>query len=130
MTASGFLAAALGTWLLWLASGCGDRCLAYDYGPPSARLTLRDASTGEPLCSRADYVVSTSRGAAIPHEDTCEWWLPAWTDGDTDTPSAEVELSVTGYLAQVVSIPLVTNGCGELQQPPPLELQLEPAPPE
>jgi hypothetical protein len=121
----------IGVSLACLASACeGERCLAYDYAPPSARLTLSDAATGEPLCTRADYVVTTSRGPAIPHEDACEWWLPAWTDADAGATASEIQVRVTGYQPQTLSIARVTDECGEVQQPPLLELQLEPAPPE
>lgn len=114
----------------WLGSACGDRCLAYDYPPPSARLGLSDAATGAPLCDKADYAVSTSRGPAIAHEDTCEWWLPAWAEADAGATSSEVEVSATGYQPQTVSIPRLTDECGAVQQPALLELQLEPAPAE
>ena len=45
-----------------VASACGDRCLASDYAPPSARFALRDAVTGAGLCSARDFVVRTSVG--------------------------------------------------------------------
>lgn len=103
------------------ASACGDRCLASDYAPPSARLALRDAVTGVAICSARDFVVTTSVGTPIAHEDTCEWWLPAWIppqDGGATTAVSEVTLSVAGYSSETVVLDVRRNDCGEIHQPP------------
>jgi hypothetical protein len=123
----------LGVTLAASTVGCdGDRCLAYsDYGPPSLRLALVDAATGEALCSRSDYIVRTSRGDAIPHEDTCEWWLPQWTlqgDAGANATASDIELTVTGYLPRTVSVDISRNDCGEIQAPPLLRIDVEPDP--
>lgn len=116
------IAASLGA----LAVGCGDACLAYDYAPPSLRLQLRDAASGEPLCSPADFVVTTSRGALSAHEEACEWWLAGWTDAEAEVARAELELQVEGYLPRTFAVDVRRNGCGEIQRPPVQELDVVP----
>jgi hypothetical protein len=94
---------------------------------------LVDAAAGTPLCSRSEYIVSTNRGDAIAHEETCEWWLPAWTPGgDAGAAATDSELVVTatGYRPESISIEIQRNECGEVQPPALVELQLEPAPAE
>ncbi len=117
---------------LCFAAGCDDEsCLVYDYGPPSLRIAVVDAATGEPVCSRASYIVRTNRGDAIAHEDVCEWWLPAWTrEGDAGANATESELvvNVTRYLPQTVSVEIPRNNCGEIEQPPLLEVSVDPDP--
>jgi hypothetical protein len=116
---------------LALATACGaDRCLVYEYGPPSLRLALRDGATGEPICSTLLFSVSTNRGAPIAHEDVCEWWLPAWTPGgDAGAVAAEseVEITVAGYPPQTLVVDIPRNACGEVEQPAPLLVTVQPA---
>jgi hypothetical protein len=109
------IAAALGC----ISAGCGDRCLAFDYSPPSAELSLRDAATGQPMCSSSDFFITTSSGTLIPHEDTCEWWLPEWISA-ADAPDAsesQVTLSVNGYTPRILIFEVTRNECGEIQRP-------------
>jgi hypothetical protein len=115
------------------ASSCGDQCLVYDYAPPSARLRIVIAATGEPICNNLEYFVSTSRGTPIPHEDTCDWWLPEWTtsaDAGASSPESEVVVTVAGYAPETVSFEVTRNECGEIQQPElqQVEVEMEAAP--
>ena len=111
---------------------CDDgSCLVYEYGPPSLRIAIFDAATGEPVCSRASHIVRTNRGDAIPHEDVCEWWLPAWTpggDAGANATESELVVNVTRYLPETVSVEIPRNDCGEIQQPPLLEISVDPDP--
>lgn len=111
-----------------VASACGDRCLASDYAPPSARFALRDSVTGAGLCSARAFVVTTSVGAPIAHEDACEWWLPAWIAGDAgaSATTAEVTLTVAGYSPETVVFDVARNDCGEIQRPPLQQLDVTP----
>lgn len=108
----------------------GDRCLAYDYAPPSARLQLRDAATGELLCRAADFSVTTDRGAAIPHEDACEWWVPTWLpSGDAGgSDRTELAVSVTGYAPARAAVEITRNDCDEVQPPVLVQVELTPQP--
>lgn len=117
------------TLLGWVSSACGDRCLALDYAPPSARIELRDAATGEAICSASDFVVTTSLGSPIAHEDTCEWWLPQWLarqDAGANATESTVTLMVAGYLPAPVVFEVRRDTCGEAQRPPLQLLSLEP----
>jgi hypothetical protein len=110
------------------SSGCGDECLAYDYSPASARLQIRDAATGESICTAADFSVTTDRGPAIAHEDTCDWWLPEWAPVDDPLATqSELVVTVTGYQPQPIAIPIARNECGEIQRPAPVLVDVQPA---
>ena len=113
-----------------LAAACGgDRCLVYEYGPPSLRLAIRDAATREPICSTTLFFVSTNRGAPIAHEDVCEWWLPAWTpggDAGADAAESAVVVTVAGYQPETLVVDISRNECGEVQQPALLQLSVQP----
>jgi hypothetical protein len=111
------------------SGGCKDECLVYDYSPPSVRLQIFDAETGEGICSSLEFFVSTNRGAPISHEDACEWWLPDWVarpDAGAAADESEVVVTVAGYLPETLSIAIPRNECGEIQQPEPRHVGVTP----
>lgn len=109
-----------------LSSGCGDPCLAFDYSPPSARLSIVDAASGDALCDPSTDV-QASRGEPVLHADTCEWWLADWVDDGVEAAvgSAEITLSLTGFVAQTIMLEVARNGCAEIQRPPLLRVELQ-----
>jgi hypothetical protein len=123
------LSCALLAAALTCSSACKDECLVYDYSPPSARLQIFDAATGQGICSSLEFFVTTSRGEPISHEDTCEWWLPDWTssaDAGAGADESEVVVTVAGYLPETLSIEISRNECGEIQQPEPQRVDVTP----
>jgi hypothetical protein len=106
-----------------LFAGCGtdDRCLYFEHAPPSARIKLRDASTGEELCGVT--VTTADRRKVVRYEELCEYRLAAWfVDG-----GASVTIQVFGYFDRDVTFDAARNECGELEAPF-VELSLEPNP--
>ena len=124
----GAATALFGATSLLAGVGCGDKCEAFDYAPPSARFTIVDGDSGDPICD-SDTEIEATRGRLIPLEDLCEWWLPEWLteeaaeDGEAST---KVTVSMEDYRSETVTIEVSRNGCGEIQQPPLVEVTLEP----
>ncbi len=110
------------------SAACGDECTAYDYAPPSARFRIMDERKDEALCD-PDLEITADRGRPIPLEDLCEWWLPEWIPEEgveEGADSVEVTLSLSGYAARTVTLPVSRDGCGEIQQPATVEVGLRP----
>lgn len=107
-----------------LIGGCGGgECTWYAYAPPSARVKVRDAMTGDLLC---EPQASTDRGPAIQHKDLCELWIPVWFPDADAGPS--VTLTVEGYEPKEITFPVKEDECGHLEQPPMQTVEVNPAP--
>jgi hypothetical protein len=102
-------------------AGCSDdRCLAFDYAPPSATFTLTDRETGEPICNAA--AAAQDMRAVIVHPERCEYELPGWADPEL---GQTMILQVEGFADETVEFPTPEEDeCGEVQAPEPLAFQL------
>jgi hypothetical protein len=111
-----------GYLLVALSVGCGgERCLWFEFPPPSAQLKVRDAVTGELIC---DVGATADRGPALLHKDICEYWIPLWfPDGDA---GPRVTLTVEGYEPVEVSFPIEEDDCARLKRPPLQEISVTP----
>jgi hypothetical protein len=112
------LCVVVGTLIL---AGCEDgKCLWYEYGPPPARIELRNADTGEIVCNK---FVFTDRGAVVFHTNdggtACEYELPDWysTEGDAG-PSSTVTISMESCFMQETTFPVERDECEQILSPP------------
>lgn len=111
-------------WSITSCSHSDDGCPWFDdFAPPSAKITLVNGATNQPICK--DVSVSVDRGPIVQYEELCQYWIPEWFPTDA---GAALTLKVSGFMDTQLTFLAVEDRCGDLTEPPPQTVVLTPQP--